>query len=152
MTYECHFWNLQPCSSYFGTCRYLIKCFSHDKRNGTWLLLIKMVNTSWLTSCQTTNDLRRSKNPKIFVITSTNKNKKFIWKFLISRVVNKGREGLIPLLLHFIPMFLDHHEGFTAGLQFFWHQQNIYQYHKSNLEISNENATTSTPLCSTQVA
>ena len=94
----------------------------------------------------------KSKNPKIFVITSTNKNKKFIWKFLISRVVNKGREGLIPLLLHFIPMFLDHHEGFTAGLQFFWHQQNIYQYHKSNLEISNENATTSTPLCSTQVA
>ena len=30
--------------------------------------------------------------------------------------------------------FMEH-----RNFQFCWHQQNIYQYHKSNLEISSEN-------------
>ena len=54
MTHECYFWNLQPCSLYFGICRYFSKCFFRSKWNGKWLLLIKMGNTSWLVSCQTT--------------------------------------------------------------------------------------------------
>ena len=53
MTHECYFWNLQPCSLYFGICRYFSKCFFRSKWNGKWLLLIKMGNTSWLVSCQT---------------------------------------------------------------------------------------------------
>ena len=53
-------WNLQPCSQYFGNCRYLTKCFSHTKWNETWLLLTKILSTSWLTSSQVTYNLRKN--------------------------------------------------------------------------------------------
>ena len=36
--------------------------FFHKKWNETWLLLIKIVNTSWLLICQTTSYLRKSQN------------------------------------------------------------------------------------------
>ena len=43
---------VQPCSQFFGTCRYLTKSFFQKKLNRTWLLLIKMVKTSWMMSCR----------------------------------------------------------------------------------------------------
>ena len=47
---------------YFGIWRCLTKCFFHSKWNGAWLLLVKMVNSSWLTSCQAMWDWRKSQN------------------------------------------------------------------------------------------
>ena len=73
MTHVCHFRNLQPCSYYFGTCRW----------NGTWLLLIKMVNVSWLASHQTTQEnlktpwnhiLVSSRLPKIKILSILARN------------------------------------------------------------------------------
>ena len=63
MTHKCYFWNLQPWSWYFETCWYFTKCFFHQKRNQTWLLLIKMVNTSLMTSLP--NDVRLKKISKL---------------------------------------------------------------------------------------
>ena len=59
MTHECHFWNLQPCSWYFGYCIYLTKCFFHNKWGETWLLLIKLL---YELTDELANDLRKSQN------------------------------------------------------------------------------------------
>ena len=99
---------VQLCSQFFETCRYLTKCLFQNKINGTWLLLIKMLKTSWLTSCE--NVVRLKKISKLHEL------KYRVQSFSQNENIANTSKKLLKTKYWTFPL-----EGyFTWNLKFFW--------------------------------